>query len=311
MKYELMLKIFFDILDGRVSSSNALALKYDISPRTVFRYVDCMSLAGIPIYTKRGRYGGFAIMDTFKLPASFLSKAEFEVVISALSAMENQLPSEQLDSAIKKIKAVNKQNGGTVNVKSGHLVIDDSSWAENGTSRQKLTVIDACITSSTMLEINYHDRNGAVSKRIIEPYYVVFKQGIWYTYAYCQMRADFRLFKVGRIATATPLQTHFTPKQVAYNGVDFSKWFMTGEVADICLKVEESTRTAVEEWLGVDCITCDENGVTARARLPIEDSLLLKIIAFNGGVKILQPLSLKQALEDKIINLYNNFIINE
>ena len=108
MKYSLMLKILFLLLSRKKVSAKYLADRFELSVRTVYRYIDELSLAGVPIYNERGRNGGYSISDTYKLPANYLNEEEIENVINALSGINNDLRSNVLESAILKISAITK-----------------------------------------------------------------------------------------------------------------------------------------------------------------------------------------------------------
>ena len=64
MKFGILLSILFDLLIKRKITASYIAEKHEISPRTVYRYIDALSLA-VPIYVKRGRDGGFCISDNY------------------------------------------------------------------------------------------------------------------------------------------------------------------------------------------------------------------------------------------------------
>ncbi|MBP5686327.1 MAG: HTH domain-containing protein, partial [Clostridia bacterium] len=63
MKFEIVLKILFDLLSNRTMTAKSIAEEYGISVRTVYRYIDCLDAAGVPLYTVRGNRGGrFAVV---------------------------------------------------------------------------------------------------------------------------------------------------------------------------------------------------------------------------------------------------------
>ena len=78
MKYELMLSILFELLSKRTVKASYLASKYEVSVRSIYRYISSLEMAGVPIYTVRGYNGGFSIIDSYKLSSTFLTKAEYE-----------------------------------------------------------------------------------------------------------------------------------------------------------------------------------------------------------------------------------------
>ena len=77
MKFTILVEMLFDLLAKRKVTARYFAEKYEISERTVYRYLDCLSLS-VPVYVKRGREGGICISDSYKLPAGFMTKEEYE-----------------------------------------------------------------------------------------------------------------------------------------------------------------------------------------------------------------------------------------
>ena len=88
MKYQIMIDILFTLLAKRKVSAAYLAGRHDISVRTVYRYIDEMTCAGIPIDVLRGANGGIFISDTFKLPKGLLTREEYARAVDAMLAMQ-------------------------------------------------------------------------------------------------------------------------------------------------------------------------------------------------------------------------------
>ena len=308
MKYQMMLKILFLLLARKKVSAKYIADRYEISLRTVYRYIDELSLADVPIYNIRGRNGGYAISDSYKIPANFLTEEESEKVIQTLSEINGELGSQVLDMAIQKISSISKQSGGDLHISFGNLVIDGSGWGTGDIYGETIKIIQRAIEDNTLVSISYRDRDGNTSEREIEPHTLVLKQGLWYTYAYCKLRNTFRLFKVGRIEKIKLLNEKFTKRQTEDIKSVLSK-FYDNSPEDIDLLIDESIRPDVEEWLGVDKISISQSGkITATAKLPISDYLTAKILSFGNKIKVLSPEKLKNAViktAQSVKDLYN------
>lgn len=296
MKYSLMLKILFLLLSRKKVSAKFLADRFELSVRTVYRYIDELSLAGVPIYNERGRNGGYSISDTYKLPANYLNEEEIENVINALSGINNDLRSNVLESAILKISAITKPVDNSSALSFGNLVIDGTAWGSSDNYSETLKVIQKAIEENLLIQIEYLDRDGKTSNRIIEPHVLALKQGLWYAYSYCHERKDFRLFKIGRIHSLKITSENFIRRDISDMNEVFSKWYGETE-EDIDLSVEKSAVDDVIEWLGVDKISSSPSGkITASTRLPINDYLTAKILSFGNKVKVLSPRKLKDAV---------------
>ena len=104
MKFAILVDILFELLAKRSITAGYIAEKHGISVRTVYRYVDLLSI-NVPIYVKRGCNGGICISDSYKLPRGFMTLEEYESTIEALSAMYSQLPEERFLAAKRKLSS--------------------------------------------------------------------------------------------------------------------------------------------------------------------------------------------------------------
>lgn len=296
MKFETIINILFDLLAKRRVTASYLAEKYDVCTRTIYRYIECLEGAGVPLYTTRGKNGGFNIMDTFRLPATFMTEKEFEQVINSLTAIFSGVPDKTLESAINKLKANFKPEYGGFDIKSGNLIIDGGPWGDTVGYKAKLQVIEQSINETKELFIRYHDRNGTVSERVIEPHVIVFKQGIWYVYAFCRLRKEFRFFKTGRIEVATILDKKFVRRDLSEQDLPLDFWHNSVKAERVVLEIDKSVRSDVEEWLGIENVKSDGGKFYADVSLPFDDGLISKIMSYSSGIKVLSP----NALKDKI-----------
>ncbi len=296
MKFETIINILFDLLAKRTVNATYLAQKYNVCVRTVYRYIETLEGAGVPLYTTRGKNGGFHIMDTFRLPATFMTEKEFEQVINSLNAIFTGVPDKTLESAINKLKATAKPEFGGFDVKSGNLIIDGGPWGDTVGYKAKLQVIEQSLSETRELFIRYHDRNGSVSERIIEPHVIVFKQGLWYVYAFCRLRNEFRFFKTGRIETATILDKKFTRRVISEKELPLDFWHNNVQAERVVMEIDKAVVSDVAEWLGVENVKKADDKFYADVSLPFDDGLVSKIMSYSSGIKVVAP----ETLKDKI-----------
>ncbi len=309
MKYEIMLRILFELMSKKCVKASYLADKYQVSVRSIHRYINCLELAGVPIYTIRGNNGGFAIIDTFKFSSTFMTKQEFEQTIDALTAFIEGVPNSDLSNVINKLKSVVRNEFTSVNLMSGNLIIDAGPWGDAVGYKAKLNVLQKCIDSSNKLLIRYHDRNGEISERVIEPHIIVFKQGLWYVYAYCHLRNEFRFFKTGRIEHAKILDEKFERREIDKRDLPLSFWESNTSTNDVVFEINKKCLSDVEEWLGIENISLKNGKYVAEAKLPFDNGLISKIISFGNGIKVISPASLRNNVINSaksIINEYDN-----
>ncbi len=307
MKFEILISILFELLSKKTVSAVYLAEKYNVSVRTIYRYIECLENAGIPLYTVRGKYGGIAIIDTYKYGATFFTRPEYNQTIDALSAIVKSVPNKHLSSVLNKLKSNIRNEYSGFDIKSGNLIIDAGPWGDTVGYKTKLILVQKAIEEQRVLSITYHDRNGERSSRDIEPHVIVFKQGLWYVYAYCRLRNSFRFFKTGRIEQANISNLHFTRKEIAEGELPLDFWHNSIEAQSIVMEIDKSVLSDVEEWLGIENVSLVGDKHIAEATLPYDDGLVSKIMSYGNGIKVISPADLKQKIKEKakaLINIY-------
>lgn len=300
-KEQIIISILFDLLAKDTVKANYLAKKYDISLRSVYRYIETLEQANVPIYSNRGREGGFCILDGYHLHDSFMTADELDQTIKALSSITDNVPNKDLSQVITKLTAMARAKNTSFDVGTDNLLIASGSWGNSAGYRQKLEILQKSIENNQKISIRYHDNNGEVTERIIEPYIIIFKQGLWYVYAYCEMRKGFRTFRTGRIERATPLRENFIRQTISKEQVlkeldDYIKDKTTAEQID--MEIDSAIISDIEEWLGVENIEKQKENFFASVSLPYDGGLISKIMSYGNKIKIIKPQKLKDAIRE-------------
>lgn len=288
MKYQIMIKMLMLLTTRRRITAGELAERFEISTRSVYRYIDEMNVAGVPIDVVRGKYGGIFISDTFKLPSNYFTRGEYAAAINALEAMKSQMGDEDTASALEKLQHQQKADKRELSV-CGNIIVDGGSWADLGKFSQKMKVCEQAVKDCLCLEIDYISREGEHSKRVIDPHVLIFKQNVWYVYAYCHTRQDFRTFKIGRIKLARFTGRTFEKKEISRKEIPLNFEYSSEQLIPVTLQIKKDALADVEEFLGVDNIEPRGNALIATVSLPDDETLVDKILGYGGKVKVIAP----------------------
>ena len=307
MKIQALIEILFILLSKNKVSAKYLAERLGVSLRSVYRYIDELSIA-LPIYNTRGRNGGFSVSETYKLPASFFTKEESEFLTGVLNGMNNEVNSQILSKILDKITAITKKSNENTTLDFGNLIIDGGPWGNVEGYKESVTFFENAIENKKIVRISYLSRNGIISERDVEPHTLILKQGLWYVYAYCLSRKEFRLFKLGRIEKANDTGKVFIRRSIEKIKETLNEWYENLSVESVSLKIDKTAKADVEEWLGVDKISKLKDGnIVANFNLPIDDILVGKILSFGNKVKVEEPKLLKKLVKtaaEEVIKLY-------
>ena len=202
MKLDRMIGILSILLQKEKVTAPDLAAKFEVSRRTILRDIDALSMAGIPIVTEQGQNGGISIMQNYKIDKTLLSTSDMQAILAGLRSLDSVSGTRRYAQLMEKLSA------GASNMLSGddHILINLSSHYKE-TLSPKIELLHTAICTSQMVSFTYFSPKGE-SRRVMEPYYLIFQWAGWYVWGWCTMRRDFRLFKLNRMVA---LQTgeHF------------------------------------------------------------------------------------------------------
>jgi len=303
MKTKIILSILFDLLQKRKITAEEAAQKYGLSPRTIYRYVDELILADVPVTVKTGRNGGFFLSDSYKLPMRFFTDEEFVATAAALEKAYLETGERALKRTLDKLNDQNKTDTRdmalTANFKN--LLVDSGVWADFG-FHEKIRIFETCVLDSMVVDIEYEAKTGAITRRKIEPHLLYYRQNVWQVYAFCRMIRAFRLFKLGRIRKMNVTEMKFIRRRFSRDDVP-----LTYPLSDCSLPVElqfsEEALHRAQDWLGVENIHRIEGKNLASVTLPDDEILLSKILSFGTGVRVIAPEELRQKVKKFLTDL--------
>ncbi len=298
MKVQIMLRILFRLLRTRKANAAELARETDVSERSIYRYVEELSIAGVPIDIIRGRKGGICLPDTYRLPSNFFSKEEYAAAVNALSALYEQLPDEAVRGALEKLTRQEKADAHDLSL-SGNILVDSGTWGDAYGFSDTLKFLESATEARACVDMTYVDREGTVSRRTVEPHLLIYKQNIWYLYAWCRKRENFRLFRVGRIRGARDTGETFERRHFERADLPLKFRFEDRELVRLRLAVQKSALPDVEEWLGMNSVRRGGDSFIAEAEVPGGEVLLSKLLGLGSGIRVLEPASVAAGLRER------------
>lgn len=301
MKNYILIGILLDLLNHDRITAKDLAAKYELSTRSIYRYVDTLTAANVPIITQAGSGGGISIMDDYKLDKMFFTPQEYTIIFDAMSSMSRNIPSDDYTMALNKLRTLkySRSEQERYMLESDSLVIDGGPWGDSNAYRHKLITINKALVNQTQITITYINNSYQKTIRLIEPHTIVLKEGVWYVYAYCHSREDFRLFKVTRIVHTSLSEVIFERRRIDLTNPPWSQGFTApSDPVKLEFQYNEKAQADIEEWLGVDAL-CSNN--LARATLPLTPMLIRKLLSFGADIKVISPLTVITALQSELL----------
>ena len=193
MKINRLLEIILILLNKESVTARELAERFDVSTRTIYRDIDILSSAGVPVYTNKGSGGGISLLENYALNKALLTEHERDSLLLALKTLQaTKYP--EIEVILDKIGALFKSSTG-----ADWIDIEFSPWGSGPNAENKLLNIKRAILECTVITFDYVNANGIKSQRSVEPLQLKFKGSAWYLSGYCRMRQDIRMFRLSRI----------------------------------------------------------------------------------------------------------------
>jgi len=308
MRIDRMLAITIMLLNRNKVTAKELAQKFEVSLRTIYRDIEAINLAGIPIISLQGNTGGFSIVESYKLNHQLFTPDNISAILSSLKGINNTLQDIQLDSAIEKITAlIPKEKREYLNLHLEQFVVDILPWGYNERLKDKIKEIQPAITSQQLIHFEYCNSKGENSVRVVEPMTIVFKGYTWYLFGFCQLKSDYRIFRLSRIKKLKVLTDNFDRKDKSYRDFANIRLHNSKEV-ELILKFSSNISFKVRDYFDDDQIETLKNGdLIVRITFPEDDWIYNFILSYGEGVEVLGPPHIRKKITEKAQKILSNY----
>ena len=310
MKIDRLVSIIMILLEKERIGAQELADMFEVSPRTIYRDIDTINMAGIPVCSVPGVGGGFEIMQNYKLDKKVFSTADLSAILMGLSNLSNMIRGDELVNALAKVKSfIPADRAKDIELKANQIHIDLSPWIGNRNIQAYLEIIKTALLESKLLSFEYADRYGNKTARTAEPYQLVLKNSQWYWQGYCLIRNYFRLFKISRISNLQIREESFTPRDYQKPILDFADIMATMQKT-IKIRIHKSIKDRVLDFCVYEHFLPDGNEHYI-VRFPfIENEYYYNILfSFGDKCECLEPLHIRTEMKRRIHDiaaLYEN-----
>ncbi|WP_313164967.1 YafY family protein [Sedimentibacter sp.] len=300
MKIDRLLGIITILLQCDKTTAPELAKRFEVSRRTIYRDIDDICKAGIPIITVQGGDGGISISDGYKLDKSVLTVDELQSIITGLKSLGSVSDTTRIERLINKLSP---ESEAVVSMKES-ILIDLSSHYKSSLS-EKITMLKTAISENKLVSFDYYSEKGQTN-RTIEPYFLTFKWTAWYVFGYCRDKNDYRLFKLNRLWSNRIIDDAFIPREIPVKELDFDDYFADSN--KITIIFDKSLEYRLIEEYGPECYEVTEDGsLKFTAGYTNKDYILSWILGFGDKARIVEPTDMAEEIKEKAKNIITNY----
>lgn len=290
MQINRLFEIIYILLNKKSVTSGYLSEHLEVSVRTIYRDVETLSAAGIPIYMSRGKGGGISLLPDFVLNHAVLTEEEKSEILSSIQAV-NMISPPETTTTLKKLSSLfGEQN-------SDWIEVDFSAWENPGEEADLFYQLKTAILQKHVIRFTYSSGRGETSERLVEPVKLCFKGQSWYLYAFCRTRQDFRFFKLRRIKEFVILDDVFSrppPGRIFQHQEAFHDEFVT-----VTLKLSQEMAFRVyDEFPQFEAL--EDGSFLVQSRIPRGEWVYQYVCSFGEYCEVLEPEDIRLEIKEKL-----------
>ncbi|MEC3656822.1 YafY family protein [Bacillus siamensis] len=302
MKLERLLSIIFKLLHNEILSASSLADEFQVSSRTIYRDIEAICAAGIPIVSYQGANGGFGIMKGYKFDKSLIGSHDVLNLITVLSSLSSLFEDKEVEHTIDRLKPLDTSGNRTLYVELESLRTEPNS----------LRQLRKAIHEKKVVRFDYVSNKNEFTSREAEPIHLHYKFRNWYVYGYCRERQDVRKFKVSRMMNITLTQEEFMHSHKLKDDSSYSDSNTEG-FEDVVIWVDpNSLAKALDQFQNASKVMNSDGSMTFTISVyqPLHAGWLISILlSFGSGAKMIKPVQLQSKLiaeAKKIMKVYQD-----
>lgn len=312
MKLERLLSIIILLMNRRMVQAKELAERFEVSIRTIYRDVEAIQAAGIPVVTYQGTNGGIGLTEGYRLDRNVMTNDELAAIATALRSISTSYGGERHLRLMEKINSVVPPDYvEQFNHKTSSVRIDYAPWDGNERLQPKLQLVKEAIDGCLVVGLTYSNAEGELSRRQIEPHTLILKGRHWYVQAYCLEKEQFRLFKLLRIkdleiAPGRTFIRRMLPTQAPNSAGSLGNEL--SQVQEIVLRFDDDARHLAEEWFGIEALSPAADGRWQVKKAYPEDEWLYRfLLGLGHQVEVIAPAHLREIVAGRAARIAQKY----
>lgn len=293
MQINRLFEMVYILLNKKQVTAKELSERFEVSTRTIYRDIECLCQAGVPIYTNKGKGGGISMLDNFVLNKSYLSAKEQQEVVAALQGLR-ATPFTGQNEVLGKLSAL----FGTE--EEEWIEVDFGSWDQE--EKEKFDQIKTAIFEKKVLSFEYYNAKMEKLIRQVEPMRLCFKEKSWYLKGYCRVKQGIRLFKLRRMRNVEVLEERFESKLnllEVEQGHQKQKVYRIPQGVKVWVDKSQAYRV-YDEFDEKDIIKDPEGNFIVETHFPEDEWLYSYFLSYGASAKILEPESIREKIKKRL-----------
>ncbi|MEA4825169.1 MAG: YafY family protein [Clostridium sp.] len=302
MKINRLMEIIIILLNRDSVTSRELSERFNVSQRTIYRDIDELSSAGIPVYMNKGKGGGISLLENYTLNKTILSDEEKKNIVFAVKTLgaTKQL---QMDNTLEKLGSV----FGNIN-SVDWVEVDFTHWGSNKEIDTRFQEIKTSILKQKIVTFQYVNSRNIKSNRYVKPYKIIFKGQAWYLLGYCCEKKAMRVFKITRMRNVKITDEQFERREI-------SKFFKDTEdnyefsMVELKLRFKSNMLYRIIDFYDENEILEEADGnYIVTTQFPYDEWIYSHILSYGDRVEVIEPEFIREEVKARLKNILKTYI---
>lgn len=297
MKIERLFGIATILLNKGTITAKELADRFEVSIRTIYRDIEALSAAGVPIYTNKGNGGGISIIESYSLNRMLISERESEGILLALQTMQ-AVKYPEINMILEKLGALFKND-----MLQEWIQIDFSPWGTGEEEKDKFNILRQAILQRRVVRFDYVGSGGQRNLRDVEPIMLQFKGMAWYLRGWCRYKNSIRTFRVTRMKKLVMTNETYIRKSIPEDkkAIDNNDPKALEYMVNLKLKFKAHAEYKVYDMYDENIIKRNEDGTLEVNVSYSEDEWVYGfLLSFGPDVEVLEPEHVRKILYERL-----------
>ncbi|MGD0473113.1 MAG: WYL domain-containing protein [Candidatus Velthaea sp.] len=303
MQSQRLLSCLLLLQGKRRVTARELARQLEVSMRTIYRDVEALCAAGVPIHMERGPLGGIVLADDYRRALAHFTNDELQALFASGPGPMTDLGSAAQSQALQKLAgALPAAARQAMETGRARLLLDHNRWSRGEQPTDVLVRLRRAVQNDRSVRLEYRDRGGTPSERRVDPLGLVAKAGVWYLIGR-EPDKGYRTFRAQRIVEVEELPATFSRPpdfdlEAYWNASVTSIERQSQETYDVVLRVERDAGPRFIFW-DVTVLREDEQFSTLRVAFPSRELAIATVLVYADALQIVSPDDLPSAIVER------------
>lgn len=302
MKVNRLVEIIIILLKKEKITAKQLSERFNVSTRTIYRDIEDLSSAGIPVYMNKGKGGGIFLLEEYTLDKNIFDDEEKENILIALKTLtfSNNF---KIEKTLEKIEGV--FNGKNI---IDWIDVDLSPWGSIKKIDERFNVIKGAILNENILTFQYVNSQNQLTYRKVKPFKIMFKGQSFYLMAYCLEKNNPRIFKISRMRDVEKMSDEFKRDEIKNL---FSREENNDKFDTVALKLRFNSNMLFRlmDYYEENEITREDSGrYLVTVEFPYGQWIYSHILSYGQDVEVVEPDFIKKEIRDILVNTLKKYI---